>query len=152
LWASGAASARAASPAREGCVVRGRADQRGLRRLDAPGDVGHAAEDNARRRDPPALDAERRRDTDQRECPNLPIHRLEIGVARPGGGGRDDGHRFPPAIIGHAVWLYFRFAPSYRDAELLLAERGVIVPPETIRQWCQKFGQTYANEPRRRRP
>jgi putative transposase len=61
-------------------------------------------------------------------------------------------HRFPPAIIGHAVWLYFRFALSYRDVEELLAERGVIVTYETIRQWCQKFGQTYANELRRRRP
>jgi putative transposase len=61
-------------------------------------------------------------------------------------------HRFPPAIIGHAVWLYFRFALSYRDVEELLAERGVIVTYETIRQWCRKFGQTYANELRRRRP
>jgi len=59
--------------------------------------------------------------------------------------------RFPPAIIGHAVWLYFRFALSYRDVEELLAERGVIVTYETIRQWCRKFGQGYANELRRRR-
>ena len=61
-------------------------------------------------------------------------------------------HRFPPAIIGHAVWLYFRFALSYRDVEELLAERGVLVTYETIRQWCRKFGQSYANELRRRRP
>src|SRR5437764_2557474 len=61
-------------------------------------------------------------------------------------------HRFPPAIIGHAVWLYFRFALSYRDVEELLAERGVSVTYETIRQWCRKFGQPYANELRRRRP
>src|SRR4051812_4696690 len=50
-------------------------------------------------------------------------------------------HRFPAEIIGHAVWLYFRFALSYRDVEELLAERGVILTYETIRQWCQKFGQ-----------
>jgi putative transposase len=43
-------------------------------------------------------------------------------------------HRFPPAIIGHAVWLYFRFGRSYRDVEELLAERGVIVTYETVRQ------------------
>jgi len=61
-------------------------------------------------------------------------------------------HRFPPAIIGHAVWLYFRFALSYRDVEELLAERGVLVTYEPIRQWCRKFGQIYANELRRRRP
>ncbi len=47
-------------------------------------------------------------------------------------------HRFPPEIIGHAVWLYFRFALSYRDVEELLAERGVVVSYETIRQWCRK--------------
>ncbi len=61
-------------------------------------------------------------------------------------------HRFPPEIIGHAVWLYFRFALSYRDVEELLAERGVILTYETVRQWCRKFGQTYANTLRRRRP
>jgi len=61
-------------------------------------------------------------------------------------------HRFPPAIIGHAVWRYFRFALSYRDVEELLAERGVIVTYETVRQWCRKFGQVYANALRRRRP
>jgi len=26
-------------------------------------------------------------------------------------------HRLPPATIQHAVWLYFRFALSYRDVE-----------------------------------
>ncbi len=30
--------------------------------------------------------------------------------------------------------------------------RGVILTYETIRQWCRKFGQRYANELRRRRP
>jgi len=61
-------------------------------------------------------------------------------------------HRFPPEIISYSVWLYFRFALSYRDVEELLAERGVILTYETVRQWCQKFGQTYANELRRHRP
>ena len=61
-------------------------------------------------------------------------------------------HRFPPEIIAHAVWLYFRFALSYRDVEELLAERGVIVTYETVRQWCRKFGQSYANALRRQRP
>ncbi len=60
-------------------------------------------------------------------------------------------HRFPVEIIGHAIWLYFRFALSYRDVEELLAERSVIVTYETVRQWCRKFGQTYANGIRRRR-
>jgi transposase-like protein len=34
-------------------------------------------------------------------------------------------HRFPPVVIQHAVWLYLRFALSYRDVEDLLAERNV---------------------------
>jgi putative transposase len=62
------------------------------------------------------------------------------------------GYRFPAEISGHAVWLYFRFALSYRDVEELLAARGVIVTDETVRQWCQKCGQAYANALRRRRP
>jgi len=61
-------------------------------------------------------------------------------------------HRFPPAIIGHAVWRSFRFALRYRAVEELLAERGVILTYETVRQWCRKFGQPYANALRRRRP
>ena len=61
-------------------------------------------------------------------------------------------HRFPGEIISHAVWLYYRFLLSYRDVEELLAERGIAVPYETIRQWRQKFGQGFADEVRRRRP
>ena len=60
------------------------------------------------------------------------------------------GYRFPPEIISHAVWLYHRFTLSFRDIEDLLAERGVIVTYESIRQWCMKFGPTYANQLRKR--
>jgi putative transposase len=62
------------------------------------------------------------------------------------------GYRFPPEIISYAVWLYFRFSLSFRDVEELLAQRGIVVTYETVRQWCLKFGQMYANELRRRRP
>ncbi len=34
----------------------------------------------------------------------------------------------------------------------MLARRGIEVSYETIRQWCFKFGQTFASELRRRRP
>ncbi len=61
------------------------------------------------------------------------------------------GFRYPREIISHAVWLYFRFSLSYRDVEELLAERGIIVTYETIRQWSRTFAQTYANHLRRRR-
>ncbi len=60
-------------------------------------------------------------------------------------------HRFPPEIISYAVWLYHRFCVSYRDVEDLLAERGVVVTHETIRQRCRKFGPDYARKLRRRR-
>ena len=42
-----------------------------------------------------------------------------------------------------AVWLYHRFALSHRDVEDLLAERGIAVSYESIRQWCNKFGSKY---------
>ena len=61
------------------------------------------------------------------------------------------GYRFPPEIIGHAVWLYHRFCLSFRDAEDLLAQRGVTVTYETIRQWCRIFGPASARTLRRRR-
>ena len=54
------------------------------------------------------------------------------------------GHRFPPEIIGYAVWVYHRFSLSFRDVEDLLAQRGVVVSYEAIRQWCAKFGPGYA--------
>ena len=55
-------------------------------------------------------------------------------------------------IISHCVWLYFRFPLSYREVEELMLERGVVVSYETVRRWCAKFGQGYANRLRRRRP
>jgi putative transposase len=61
------------------------------------------------------------------------------------------GHRFPPEVIAHAVWLYFRFHLSFRDVQDLLAKRGVIVSHEAIRQWCTKFGATFAARLRQRR-
>ena len=62
------------------------------------------------------------------------------------------GYRFPAEIISHAVWLYHVFSLSFRDVELILAERGVIVSHESIRQWCLKFGADFARKLRRRRP
>jgi putative transposase len=60
------------------------------------------------------------------------------------------GYRFPREIISHSVWLYHRFALSFRDVEELLAKRGIIVSYETIRQWCRKFGPEYARKLKRR--
>ena len=62
------------------------------------------------------------------------------------------GHRYPVEIISHCVRLYHRFPLSFREVEELMLERGVLVSHETIRRWCVKFGQGYANDLRRRRP
>ena len=61
------------------------------------------------------------------------------------------GYRFPPEIISHAVWLFHRFALSFRDVEDVLARRGVEVTYEAIRKWCRRFGPEYAGRLRRRR-
>ncbi len=61
-------------------------------------------------------------------------------------------HRFPPEIIQHAVWLYFRFPLSFRDVEDMLAERGIDVSYESVRRWSVKFGLAYASKLRRSRP
>src|SRR5918997_703297 len=62
------------------------------------------------------------------------------------------GHRFPPEVIGHAVWLYFRFPLGLRMVGEMRAGRGILVSHETVRQWGLKFGQGFANEIRRRLP
>jgi putative transposase len=62
------------------------------------------------------------------------------------------GYRYPIEVIGHAVWLYHRFALSLREFEELMLSRGVMLSYETIRSWCAKFGPDYANQLRRRRP
>ena len=60
-------------------------------------------------------------------------------------------HRFPPAVIQHAIWLYFRFTLSLRDVEEMLARRGIDVSYETIRYWTVKFGPKIAANLRRRK-
>ncbi len=64
--------------------------------------------------------------------------------------GHHHRHRFPAAVVAHAVWLYHRFALSLRDVEELLFERGIQVTYETIRAWVAKFGAVYAADLRMR--
>ena len=54
------------------------------------------------------------------------------------------GYRFPLDVIGYAIWLYHRFTLSYRDVEELLLERGICVTRESIRTWCIKFNDLFA--------
>lgn len=62
------------------------------------------------------------------------------------------GFRFPREIVAYAVWVYHRFALSAADVEDLLAERGVVVSRETVRQWVNRFGRHFADCIRRDRP
>jgi hypothetical protein len=39
------------------------------------------------------------------------------------------GYRYPIEVIGHAVWLYHRFALSLRDVEEVMLARGVAGQP-----------------------
>jgi putative transposase len=61
-------------------------------------------------------------------------------------------HRFPPQIIAHAVWLYFRFPLSLRLVEEMLLDRGIVVSYETVRRWALKFGPEYARWLKRKKP
>ena len=60
-------------------------------------------------------------------------------------------HRFPIEVVEPCVWLYFRFALSYRDVEEMMAKRGVRLTYETVREWCGKFGALYAAQLRKKR-
>ncbi len=60
------------------------------------------------------------------------------------------GYRYPAEIISHTVWVYFRFALSFREVEELLAARGIGLSYETVRQWCRTFGREFANAIRSR--
>ena len=62
------------------------------------------------------------------------------------------GYRFAPEIIQQAIWLYLRFTLSFRDVEDWLAERGIVVSYETVRQWVNHFGPMIAADLGRRRP
>ncbi|OWY64082.1 IS6 family transposase [cyanobacterium TDX16] len=61
-------------------------------------------------------------------------------------------YRFPTEIISYCVWLYYTFPLSYRDIEKMMLYSGIEVTYESIREWCQKFGQQYANQLQRKRP
>ncbi|AHD03638.1 transposase (plasmid) [Leisingera methylohalidivorans DSM 14336] len=59
-------------------------------------------------------------------------------------------HRFPPAIIAHAVWLCVRLNLSLREVAEMMLERGIDVSYETVRRWTRKFGSLIACNLRRR--
>ena len=56
-----------------------------------------------------------------------------------------------PEIIRLVAMMYVRFPLSLRNVEDLLAERGIDICHETVRQWWNKFGPLFAAAIRRQR-
>src|SRR6478752_6402968 len=56
-----------------------------------------------------------------------------------------------PEVIRLVVMMYVRFPLSLRNVEDLLAERGIDVSHETVRQWWNRFGPLFAADIRRQR-
>ena len=56
--------------------------------------------------------------------------------------------RFPADVITVAVRWYLRYGLPYRDAEELLAERGVEVDHVTVYRWVQRFSSLFADAAR----
>ena len=54
------------------------------------------------------------------------------------------GYRFPLSVIGHAVWLYHRYALSAPDVDELLFERDIEFSRGWIRTWCINFSGEFA--------
>lgn len=62
-----------------------------------------------------------------------------------------NGFRFPNEINNYCVWFYSRFSVSFRDVELIVAERGITVRHETIRQSTGRLERNMLrNLPRKR--
>src|SRR4051794_30038258 len=59
------------------------------------------------------------------------------------------GFRFPAEVILWAVRWYLQFPVSYRDLELMLADRGVPVDHTTMYRWVQRFAPELERRGRR---
>ena len=60
-------------------------------------------------------------------------------------------YRYSAEIIVHAVWLYCRYALSYRDVEEILKDRVIPVDHATIQRWVYKFAPIFEQEFRKRK-
>ena len=56
-----------------------------------------------------------------------------------------------PEVIRAAVLLYVKYPLSLRNVEYLLAERGIEISHETVRQWWNRFGPMFASEIKKKR-
>jgi putative transposase len=57
---------------------------------------------------------------------------------------RYKGYRYPIEVIGHAVWLYHRFALSLRDVEELMLARGVVASSDQRAAWRAEMSDRFA--------
>ena len=49
------------------------------------------------------------------------------------------GTHYPKDVILYAVFLYVRYAVSYRDLEEIMLERGINVDHTTLNRWVVKY-------------
>src|SRR5471032_1468445 len=56
-----------------------------------------------------------------------------------------------PEVIRTAVLMYVKYPLSLRNVEDLLAERGIDISHETVRQWWNRFGLMFAAQIRKKR-
>jgi putative transposase len=56
-----------------------------------------------------------------------------------------------PEVIRTAVLMYVKYPLSLRNVEDLLAERGIDISHETVRQWWNRFGPMFAAQIRKKR-
>src|SRR5689334_6337517 len=61
-------------------------------------------------------------------------------------------HRFPTAIISHAVWPYHVFSLSLRDCRTDPGGTGRVRGAREHPRWCRKFGAEFAHRLRKPRP
>ena len=54
------------------------------------------------------------------------------------------GSQYPKDVIRHAVFFYVRYAVSYRDFEVIMAERGVQTDHVNLNQWVVKYSPDIA--------
>jgi putative transposase len=59
--------------------------------------------------------------------------------------------QFPRDVMLFAVFFYVRYTVSYRDADEIMAGRGVQVDHSTLNRWVAKCSPPIANTARRRK-
>ncbi len=61
------------------------------------------------------------------------------------------GSHYPKDVIQYSVFLYIRYAVSYRDPEEIMAERWVQVSHATLNRWFVKYAPLIATEAHKRK-